>query len=155
MDLQSLSFTRVRRDLLITSCFTAVSIALAAPAGAQSVAAGGAQTQGAEPAIKSDSAKTPQTASGSGAPVLAPSDAPAQDESDIVITGQRQNLENALSIKRNAETILDSITAADVGSFPDKSVAEALQRVPGVTVGRFAGKSDTLCREGQPNRAIP
>ena len=37
----------------------------------------------------------------------------------------------------HADTFVDSVTASDVTSLPDMSVAEALQRVPGVTVSRF------------------
>ena len=71
------------------------------------------------------------------------------DESDIVVTGIRLNLQSAQNRKRNAETVGDFITAEDIGSFPDKSVAEALQRVPGVTVVRFAGT--TTPRTFPPN----
>ena len=63
---------------------------------------------------------------------------PAEDLSAIIITGTRRALKTAQQIKRNADTVVDSITATDIGAFPDKSVAEALQRVPGVTVNRFA-----------------
>jgi iron complex outermembrane receptor protein len=55
----------------------------------------------------------------------------------IVVTGIRASLETAAEIKRKADTFVDSITASDVSSLPDLSVAEALQRVPGVTVTRF------------------
>ncbi len=55
----------------------------------------------------------------------------------IIVTGIRASLETAAEIKRNADTFVDSITASDVTSLPDLSVAEALQRVPGVTVTRF------------------
>lgn len=55
----------------------------------------------------------------------------------IIVTGIRASLETAAEIKRNADTFVDSITASDVTSLPDLSVAEALQRVPGMTVTRF------------------
>lgn len=63
--------------------------------------------------------------------------APASTD-EIIITGMRANLNSAQEIKRNADTVVDAITAEDLGSFPDKSVAEALQRVPGITISRFA-----------------
>ncbi|MGH1559124.1 TonB-dependent receptor plug domain-containing protein [Caulobacter segnis] len=40
------------------------------------------------------------------------------------------------TLKKNSEEIVDSITAVDIGGLPDRSVTEALQRVPGVTIGR-------------------
>jgi len=53
---------------------------------------------------------------------------------EIVVTGQRAALKSAQAIKKNADQIVDSITAVDIGALPDRSVTEALQRVPGVTI---------------------
>ena len=50
----------------------------------------------------------------------------------IVVTGIRAALETAAETKRRSDTFVDSVTATDVASLPDMSVAEALQRVPGV-----------------------
>lgn len=67
----------------------------------------------------------------------------ALDEEDvIVVQGIRRSLQNAQDLKRNSDTFVDAITAADIGALPDRSVAEALQRVPGVNVLRFAGPDD-------------
>lgn len=71
---------------------------------------------------------------------------PAADGSmpgDVIVTGLRQSLANAQSIKRNADTVVDAITAEDIGALPDRSVNEALQRVPGVAISRFAAPSDS------------
>ncbi|MEH3159906.1 MAG: TonB-dependent receptor [Sphingomonas taxi] len=62
---------------------------------------------------------------------------------DIVVTGLRQSLANAQSIKRNADTVVDAITAEDIGALPDRSVNEAIQRVAGVAITRFAAASDS------------
>ncbi len=62
---------------------------------------------------------------------------PTSDVTTIVVTGIRAALETAAETKRNADTFVDSVSASDVASLPDMSVAEALQRVPGVTVTRF------------------
>ena len=61
---------------------------------------------------------------------------------DIVVTGIRQSLQNAQSIKKNSEVVVDSISAQDIGSLPDRSITEALQRVPGVSINRFAAGND-------------
>ncbi len=63
-------------------------------------------------------------------------------EAEIVVSGFRAALSSAQSIKRNADTFVDVITAEDIGALPDRSVAEALQRVPGVNIGRFEKPSD-------------
>nr|WP_324258035.1 TonB-dependent receptor [Cellvibrio fontiphilus] len=65
----------------------------------------------------------------------------AQDDADaleeVVVTGQRASIQSAQDVKRNANVVVDSIVAEDIGKLPDRSVTEALQRVPGVTVGRY------------------
>lgn len=76
------------------------------------------------------------------------------DGKTIIVTGQRRALQSAQQIKRNADTVMDSITANDIGAFPDKSVAEALQRVPGITVNRFAATSDTAHFSAEPSGVI-
>ena len=76
---------------------------------------------------------------------------PAEDSSAIIVTGTRRALKTAQQIKRDADTVVDSITATDIGAFPDKSVAEALQRVPGVTVNRFAASDDTSHFSADPS----
>jgi TonB-dependent receptor len=64
------------------------------------------------------------------------------DDGEIIVSGFRASLENAQNIKRGADTFVDVITAEDIGALPDRSVAEALQRVPGVNIGRFEKPSD-------------
>ncbi len=61
----------------------------------------------------------------------------AEEPDEIISTGIRQSLKDARDLKRNADTAIDSITASDVSTLPDLSVAEALARVPGVVVQRF------------------
>ena len=63
-------------------------------------------------------------------------------EDTIVVTGYRRSLEDAQSIKRDADTIVDVISAEDIGALADRSVAEALQRVPGVNISRFEQRND-------------
>ncbi|MDV6329915.1 TonB-dependent receptor [Asticcacaulis sp. 201] len=79
--------------------------------------------------------------------------APA-DSTEVVVTGVRKSLKSAQQIKRNADTVVDSITSEDIGSFPDKSVAEALQRVAGITVVRFNGTDDTSHFSAEPSGVL-
>lgn len=60
----------------------------------------------------------------------------------IIVSGIRASLASAQSIKRSSETVVDAITAQDIGALPDRSVTEALQRVPGVSINRFAGSNN-------------
>lgn len=64
------------------------------------------------------------------------------NQPEIIVSGFRAALQSAQNIKRDADTFVDVITAEDIGALPDRSVAEALQRVPGVNIGRFEKPSD-------------
>jgi TonB-dependent receptor len=83
---------------------------------------------------------------------LASSVAIAQEAADatdeVVVTGIRKALENSVDLKRNAKGIVDSISAEDMGKFPDSNLAESLQRVTGVSIDRDQntgeGKSVTV-----------
>lgn len=66
----------------------------------------------------------------------------AADLEEVIVTGTRANLQNAQDIKRDSDTFVDAISAEDIGSLPDRSVLEAIQRLPGVSVERFAGPDD-------------
>jgi iron complex outermembrane recepter protein len=82
-----------------------------------------------------------------------PTDSGTQDpqtatDDDIVVTGLRQSLQSAQSIKRNADQFVDSITAQDIGRLPDVNVAEALQRVSGVQISRNRGEGAAIAVRG-------
>lgn len=64
-----------------------------------------------------------------------------QDDA-IVVTGFRRSLESAQGIKRNSDVVVDSVTAEDISALPDRSVTETLQRIPGVSINRFAAGVD-------------
>ena len=66
----------------------------------------------------------------------------------MVVTGIRASLTQSLDAKRAAEGVLDAISAEDVGKFPDKNLAEALQRVPGVQVNREFGEGERVSVRG-------
>ena len=75
---------------------------------------------------------------------------------EVVVVGSRKALKSAQDIKKSADTIVDSITATDIGSFPDKSVADALQRVPGVSVVRTVtqGGEDSMHYPAEPTGVL-
>ncbi len=79
---------------------------------------------------------------GPSATTPAPQATDNNSDNTIVVTGIRASLANSQVIKRNSDTVVDAITAQDIGALPDRSVTEALQRVPGVSINRFAGSSD-------------
>lgn len=81
-------------------------------------------------------------------------DAPEQaDGEEIVVSGIRTSLEDALEIRRKADVILDGISADDIGSTPDLNLGEALQRIPGVQINRSADRRDaSISVRGLPSQ---
>jgi TonB-dependent receptor len=61
---------------------------------------------------------------------------------EVIVTGFAGSLRSSQAIKENADVVVDSITAEDIGALPDRSVTEALQRIPGVSINRFAAGRD-------------
>src|SRR5690606_31536577 len=68
---------------------------------------------------------------------------PAVELETVQVTGLRGSLMRAQDLKQDAEQIIDSVTAQDIGALPDRSVTETLKRVSGVTVTGFAARDDT------------
>lgn len=77
-------------------------------------------------------------------------DQPDQDEEggDIVVTGIRASLREAVEIKRNAQGVVDAISAEDIGKFPDTNLAESLQRITGVSIDRRDGEGSLVTVRG-------
>ncbi|MGB8694041.1 MAG: TonB-dependent receptor [Steroidobacteraceae bacterium] len=66
----------------------------------------------------------------------APAAAAAGDIEEIIVTGIRAAIESAISVKKKSDTIVESISAEDIGKLPDTTIAESLARLPGVTTQR-------------------
>jgi iron complex outermembrane receptor protein len=69
----------------------------------------------------------------------------------FVVTGTRASLISAQELKRDSVQLIDSVVAEDIGKLPDNTVADALQRVPGIQVGRTNGEVNTVLIRGLPN----
>jgi iron complex outermembrane receptor protein len=103
-------------------------------------------------------ALAPAFAQSAAAPAAAASAAaPTQDAQRVEITGIRASLQASLTQKRNSDSLVEVITAEDVGKMPDKNVADSLQRLPGVytataggTEGGF-GENDRVSLRGAPS----
>ena len=67
---------------------------------------------------------------------------------EVVVTGIRSALKNAVDIKRNSTAVVDAVSAEDVGKLPDSDVGQALGRIPGVTVGRAFGQGASVSIRG-------
>lgn len=67
---------------------------------------------------------------------------------EVVVTGIRKSLLNAVQTKRKADSIVDAISAEDMGAFPDQNIAESLQRVTGVQIQRDRGEGRDISIRG-------
>lgn len=70
--------------------------------------------------------------------------APEDNTEIIEVKGFRRSLIKALNTKRFSDTVVDAISADDIGGLPDVSIADALARIPGVTSIRIDGQSSEL-----------
>ncbi|WP_246611021.1 TonB-dependent receptor [Aquisediminimonas profunda] len=72
-----------------------------------------------------------------------------QDEGEeIIVSGIRASLRDAMEIKREAQGVVDAISAEDIGKFPDTNLAESLQRITGVSIDRQSGEGSTVTVRG-------
>ena len=78
------------------------------------------------------------TAQGTGAAAPSPSTSGLtnSDLEVVVITGIRASLEKSINAKREATQVVDVVSAEDMGKLPDKNLADALQRLPGVNISK-------------------
>ncbi|MEO6224857.1 MAG: TonB-dependent receptor [Sphingomicrobium sp.] len=67
---------------------------------------------------------------------------------DIIITGIRASLKQSMDIKRNAQGVVDAISAEEMGKFPDTNLAESLQRITGVSIDRSNGEGQFVTVRG-------
>ena len=78
--------------------------------------------------------------------------AAAQDEAaqvdEIVVTGMRATQRNSAAVKRDSAVIVDAIVNDEIGSLPDNSIGDTLERVTGVTADRFKGNANELSVRG-------
>ena len=73
---------------------------------------------------------------------------------EVVVTGVRVAIETSQELKKDATTFVDSISATDLGAFPDKSASDALQRLPGITVNRLQSNDDSTHPSGEPTNIL-
>ena len=75
-----------------------------------------------------------------------PEESPVLEE--VVVSGIRASLSRAADLKRNDKRIVDAIVAEDIGKLPDNNIAEALQRITGVSLNRDFGVGEGVSIRG-------
>lgn len=127
-------------------------------AGVSVIALGAASSaiaaQDASAPVQGSSTDQPSQAQQSSTKNQGPAASTPPKDNEIIITGVRRALETAQQIKKNAPTIVDSVTATDIGAFPDQSAAGAIQRIPGVSVNRLQSADDSTHPSGEPTQVL-
>ncbi len=80
-----------------------------------------------------------------------PQTAGAQESTEIegiVVTGIRVGIEAAIDTKRESTSIVEAISAEDIGKLPDTSIAESISRLPGLTSQRAEGRASAISLRG-------
>jgi TonB-dependent receptor len=127
-----------------TGALVLAGLIAAAPAAAQTPVP---EQPAQAPAPTGDAGTAEETLSDGGA-ATTEAQQEAVGEEEIVITGFRASLQNALSQKRRSNQIIDAITAEDIADFPDANLAESIQRLPGVSIDRDNGEGRSITVRG-------
>ena len=72
----------------------------------------------------------------------------SSDSQDIVVTGFRASLMNAINKKKISEQVVESVSAEDIGKLPDASIGESIARLPGLTSQRLNGRAAFISIRG-------
>ena len=72
----------------------------------------------------------------------------AVDLDTVTVTGIRRGIESAISVKRDSTSIVEAISAEDIGKLPDVSIAESIARLPGLAAQRVAGRAQVISVRG-------
>ena len=82
------------------------------------------------------------------APTVAWAQQTPTDLGEVTVTGIRAGIENAIAVKRDASSIVESVSAEDIGKLPDTSIAESISRLPGLTSQRAEGRASAISLRG-------
>jgi iron complex outermembrane recepter protein len=86
--------------------------------------------------------------------LAAAADAPAasaegsESVETVTVTGIRAAIESAIAIKQDSNSIVEAISAEDIGKLPDTSIAESISRLPGLTSQRSDGRASDISIRG-------
>lgn len=67
---------------------------------------------------------------------------------EIVVTGIRRGLMDSIAMKRDSSSVIEAISAEDIGKLPGTSIADSLSRLPGVTTQRISGRPSVVSIRG-------
>jgi iron complex outermembrane recepter protein len=71
-----------------------------------------------------------------------------EDIQEVVVTGLRKSIEDSIGAKKQDSSIVEVVSAEDIGKLPDSSIAESIARLPGIAAQRTNGRAQTLSIRG-------
>jgi len=71
-----------------------------------------------------------------------------QQQGAIVVTGIRRSLQDSIQIKRNSASVVEAVSAEEIGKLPDVSIAESIARLPGIAAQRVGGRAEIVSIRG-------
>ncbi|RHW17490.1 TonB-dependent receptor [Sphingomonas gilva] len=77
-----------------------------------------------------------------------PEEAEPHEQTEIIVTGIRRGLQDSINLKRNETSIVEAISAEDIGKLPDVSIAESIARLPGLAAQRVNGRAQVISIRG-------
>lgn len=71
-----------------------------------------------------------------------------QQNGTIIVTGIRRGIASSINTKRNSQSIVEAVSAEDIGKLPDISIAESIARLPGLAAQRVGGRAQSISIRG-------
>ncbi|MCS3807257.1 TonB-dependent receptor [Xanthomonas sp. 4461] len=100
------------------------------------------------PTLAAAQSATPAQATGTEQPASEQATGAVTELDKVQVTGLRRAIEGAISVKRDSTSIVEAISAEDIGRLPDVSIAESLARLPGLAAQRVAGRAQVISVRG-------
>ena len=72
----------------------------------------------------------------------------ASELETVTVVGIRSGIERAIDLKLDSTSIVEAVSAEDIGKLPDASIAESIARLPGLAAQRVAGRASTIAIRG-------
>jgi len=85
---------------------------------------------------------------------LAQTSSPSDQTEIVVVTGIRASLQNSLNLKRNSDLVVETISTKDIGQLPDVTIAEELDRLPGLNTTLDRGNASQAAVRGLGPRLV-
>ena len=75
--------------------------------------------------------------------------AKAEEKVEVIqVSGIRRSLQMAQALKMESSSVVEAVSAEDIGKLPDMSIAESIARLPGLAAQRLDGRANVVSVRG-------